>query len=98
MAPVYKQILLKTFQLGITGFIAATVPLTTLSSTLANTPISFETKAQDQGRKIPRYRIPARFYNGSQFSEGLAPVRIGKKYGFINKSGRLVIQANFEEV
>jgi hypothetical protein len=33
---------------------------------------------------------------GGYFSQGLAPVRIGEKYGFIDKSGKIIIQAKFD--
>jgi hypothetical protein len=34
---------------------------------------------------------------GREFSEGLAPVRIGKLWGFIDKSGSVVIPAKFDD-
>ncbi len=42
--------------------------------------------------------IKERINNGGEFSEGLASVRIGKKWGFIDTLGRLSIPAQFDEV
>lgn len=38
---------------------------------------------------------PGRFRSSSQFSEGLAAVGIGDKYGFIDRAGKLVIPPQF---
>lgn len=42
--------------------------------------------------------IKERINNGGEFSEGLASVRIGKKWGFIDTLGALKIPAQFDEV
>jgi hypothetical protein len=38
-----------------------------------------------------------RFDDAKNFSEGLAAVQVGGKWGFINKSGQMVISPQFEE-
>jgi hypothetical protein len=42
--------------------------------------------------------IPARFEQASDFSEGLATVKIGEKYGCIDSSGKVVIPARFDYI
>jgi hypothetical protein len=39
----------------------------------------------------------ARFEAAHNFSEGLAPVRMGKLWGFIDKKGTIVISPRFED-
>ncbi len=39
----------------------------------------------------------AKFDAARDFSEGLAPVRVGKVWGFIDKTGKVVIQPQFED-
>lgn len=46
----------------------------------------------DTSREI----IPARFQGGMPFSEGLAAVRIGGRFGYVNARGELVIQPQFD--
>ena len=43
-------------------------------------------------------RIPKRFEVASQFSDGLAAVRIDGRYGYIDPTGRIVIAPQFEAV
>jgi hypothetical protein len=38
----------------------------------------------------------ARFDYAKEFSEGLAPIRIGEKWGYIDKSGQVVIKPQFD--
>jgi WG containing repeat len=48
-----------------------------------------------------RYAIPLRFFDAGPFSEGLAPVRPFSAvavFGFINRSGRVVIRADYGAV
>jgi WG containing repeat len=55
----------------------------------------------DTSIALGRYKIPARFYDAGAFSEGLAavqPFAAVEAYGFINKSGGLVIQVDYDEV
>src|SRR5262245_834004 len=40
--------------------------------------------------------IPARFDEAGQFSEGLAPVRIGGKFGYVDTQGEVVIPPQFD--
>jgi hypothetical protein len=40
--------------------------------------------------------IPPQFDNALIFQEGLAGVRIGKKYGFIDKAGKIIIPAQYD--
>ncbi len=42
--------------------------------------------------------IPPQWAAGWEFSDGLAPVRVGEKHGYIDTRGRMVIPAQFEEV
>src|SRR5688500_6641363 len=46
--------------------------------------------------KAGRIVIPARFDEAGQFSDGLAAVRIGAKFGYIDKQGTIVIQPQFD--
>src|SRR5262245_61780037 len=46
----------------------------------------------DQGTVV----IPARFTNTSNFSEGLAAVRVGGEFGYIDASGSFVIDPQFD--
>ncbi|HAA27993.1 MAG TPA: hypothetical protein DCE56_10440 [Cyanobacteria bacterium UBA8553] len=41
--------------------------------------------------------IPPQFAQADSFSEGLARVKIGNKWGYIDKKGKLVIQPQFDE-
>ncbi len=41
--------------------------------------------------------IPPQFDQADSFSEGLARVKIGNKWGYIDKKGKLVIQPQFDE-
>jgi hypothetical protein len=45
--------------------------------------------------KRGRIVVDATFDQASDFSEGLAPVRIGAKFGFIDKQGNIVIPAKY---
>lgn len=47
--------------------------------------------------KTGRVISQMRFGSGRDFSEGLAPVQIGRVWGFIGKSGSVVIPAKFED-
>ena len=38
------------------------------------------------------------FDEAETFSQGLAQVRVGEKWGFINKSGSIAIEPAFDEV
>jgi hypothetical protein len=42
--------------------------------------------------------IPAQFEDARDFSEQLAAVKSGAKWGFIDKAGKIVIPAQFETV
>ncbi|NCS36397.1 MAG: WG repeat-containing protein [Microcystis aeruginosa G11-01] len=42
--------------------------------------------------------IPLKYYNAEAFSEGLAKVSDGKKFGFINKKDKLVIPFQYDKV
>jgi hypothetical protein len=44
-----------------------------------------------------QFAIAPRFSDAQSFSEGLAPVKIGTKWGYINPVGQLVIKAQFED-
>ncbi|MCJ7832811.1 MAG: WG repeat-containing protein [Deltaproteobacteria bacterium] len=35
--------------------------------------------------------------NANHFSDGLASIKIGKKWGFIDKTGKVVIQPQFDD-
>ena len=39
--------------------------------------------------------IPPQFDDVGYFSEGLAPVRIGEKWGYIDKTGKIVIPPKY---
>lgn len=39
-----------------------------------------------------------RYDSAGQFSEGLAPVRVGKKWGYIDKTGKMVVAPQFDVV
>jgi predicted DNA-binding WGR domain protein len=41
--------------------------------------------------------IKAQFEDARSFSEGLAPVKIGKKWGYIDKTGKVVIQPAYKD-
>lgn len=41
--------------------------------------------------------LKARFDDAKNFSEGMAPVRLGEKWGYIDKSGRVRITPQFDE-
>src|SRR5262249_15058671 len=58
----------------------------------APTPCKF-TYIDKTGRVITRER----FDYARNFSEGLAPVRIGKLWGFIDKTGTLVVTTRFDD-
>ena len=47
--------------------------------------------------KTGRVITEARFDYARDFSEGLAPVRIGTRWGFIDKTGTVVIEPKFED-
>ena len=47
--------------------------------------------------KTGRLITQARFDYARDFSEGLAPVRIGTSWGFIDKTGAVVIEPKFED-
>ena len=42
--------------------------------------------------------IPPQFDVAGYFSEGLASVKIGNKYGYIDKTGQVAIKPQFDEV
>ena len=41
--------------------------------------------------------FPQVFQRGGEFSEGLAPVSVDDKWGFIDASGRMVIQPQYDD-
>ena len=41
-------------------------------------------------------QIPARFDDADSFAEGLAPVRVGEKWGFVDRFGQFVIPPRFD--
>lgn len=67
----------------------------TEGSTQMCTSSSSETliKYIDKSGKIA---VDKEFHEAEAFSEGLARVRIGKKYGYTDKTGKLVIQPQFQ--
>ena len=40
--------------------------------------------------------IPFRFGGASDFSEGLAPVKVGRKWGYIDETGKYVVKPRFD--
>jgi len=48
-----------------------------------------------RGKQIIPYAIPPAFENATYFSEGLAAVKINHKWGFIDKTGKIVIEPQF---
>ena len=44
------------------------------------------------------FTIKPQFNNAESFSEGLAAVQIGWRWGFINKAGAMVINPQFDRV
>lgn len=45
-----------------------------------------------------RFVIAPRFDDVGEFSQGLAPVKIGQKWGFVQRSGKMAITAAYDEV
>lgn len=45
-----------------------------------------------------RFVIAPRFDDAGEFSQGLAPVKIGQKWGFVQRSGKMAITAAYDEV
>src|SRR5258705_145734 len=52
-----------------------------------------ESKTTDQTGRVV---ISAQFDEAGSFSEGLAPVRIGASYGYIDKQGKTVVKPQFD--
>ena len=46
--------------------------------------------------KTGKFVIEPRFDGAEDFSEGLAPVKLGDKWGYIDKTGKLVIKRQFD--
>ena len=62
--------------------------------------ISFLKNAMASGgssRPMARWTVDFRFNGFQAFSEGLATVQVGERWGFIDRRGRLVIPAQFKD-
>jgi hypothetical protein len=58
--------------------------------------VAFSQKNTPKPSNQVKLLIPAQFDYASPFSEGLARVKIGQKWGYIDKQGKLVIPAQFD--
>lgn len=65
-----------------------------VSETLPVTESSRPNVTSETGKLV----IPAQFDEAHSFSQGLAAVKVGSKWGFIDKTGKQVIRPQFEDV
>jgi hypothetical protein len=51
----------------------------------------------DRNGAVP-FKVPEQWFVGARFWEGLAPVQVSDKHGFINKHGKWVVRPRFDDV
>ena len=83
---------LLAFALLLAGCDQSAPSVTTTATTTTTTTTTTTAKANPPARLV----IEAKFDEAAQFAEGLAAVRVGGKYGYIDKSGQTVIAPQFD--
>ena len=100
---VCSRLLISAWMLAATPFLGQSASITPCSVAQPHpgpAPVLFRVDQKGRSGFIDntgRIMVPLQYADASEFSEGLAAVRLGRRYGFIDQTGKLLVPALYAQ-